>query len=156
VSLIWKIIYRGTDKSNLFKVAAARYINSSRLTKRVILYSALFMIITNVSLSLYTPPTPNTPEQIAAIQEDGDRFNAEVQARLFVRNNLKAPSTANIGSDITTAPKRDKRGKRIKDIWESSGYVDAQNSYGVKLRQKWYVNMRKHGDSWELLNIKFW
>jgi hypothetical protein len=41
----------------------------------------------------------------------------------------------------------------IKDLWQVTGYVDAQNSYGAMLRTKWYVKVKKIGDDWKLVSI---
>jgi len=60
---------------------------------------------------------------------------------------LKAPSTAKFQDvlDFGVAPKKDHNGNAIKDVWEVSGYVDAQNSFGAMIRTKWYVQLKKSG-----------
>ncbi len=42
----------------------------------------------------------------------------------------------------------DKNGKEIKDTWNVSGYVDAQNSFGAMIRSRWFVQMKKVGEVW--------
>lgn len=102
------------------------------------------------------PPTPPTPQEIAAKQDDSDEIGAKTFAKIYVEKSLKAPSTAKFqnSADFAVAPKKDKKGKRIKDVWEVSGYVDAQNSYGAMIRTQWYVKLKKVGNSWILLDIQ--
>ena len=104
-----------------------------------------------------TPPKPETPEEIAAEQESLDGDRAAYAAKEYVKKALKAPSSAKFPfiDDFAVAPKTDKQGKKLKDVWEVSSYVDSQNSYGAMIRQQWYVKMKKNNDSWALLDIRF-
>ncbi|TSK09113.1 MAG: zinc ribbon domain-containing protein [Geobacter sp.] len=101
---------------------------------------------------------PPSPQEIAAKQEENDSIDARTYAKMYVEKTLKAPSTAKWPNvlDFGVAPKKDKKGKRIKDIWEVSGYVDAQNSFAAMIRTNWYVQLQKVGSSWVLLDIKSW
>ena len=78
---------------------------------------------------------------------------ADVQsiARQFVKQQLKAPSTADFPYDDYEYECVEKTNNR----WLVKSYVDAENSFGAKLRQKWWVEMKykKSTDKWELLNI---
>lgn len=102
-------------------------------------------------------PTPQELAQLAEKQEASDSFDAITYAKIYVKKSLKAPSTAKFQdeTEFGVSPKRDKKGDKIKDVWEVSGYVDAQNSFGAMLRQQWYVKMKKVNNSWLLLDIKF-
>lgn len=104
------------------------------------------------------PPPPKTPEQIAADQTFSDGIDARSWAEIYVKKSLKAPSTAKFPNrlDYKYAQGKDKKGKKIKDVWEVSSYVDAQNSFGAMLRQNWYVKLKKEGDSWRLLDVQMW
>ena len=61
----------------------------------------------------------------------------------FLKKQLKAPSTADIPSlyEINVAPLKNKN-----DMWLVSGNVDAENSYGAKLRQHFKFIIRKDKD----------
>lgn len=100
--------------------------------------------------------TQSSPEEIAAKQQVSDSIDARTYAKLYVEKSLKAPSTAKWQNvmDFAVAPLKDREGKTIKDIWEVSGYVDAQNSFGAMIRTQWYVKLKKIGNSWTLLEIK--
>ena len=103
-----------------------------------------------VAIILKPASPPPSPAEIAAKQESDDSVDAVIHAKIYVQNSLKAPSTADFQSfpDIQVAPVKDKKGKTLKDVWEVSGYVDAQNSFGAMLRNNWYVKLVKNGDKW--------
>ena len=96
-------------------------------------------------------PAVLSAEEIAAKQERIDSIDARTWAKIYVKRSLKAPTTAKFQNpaDFGVAPAKDKEGKPLKDVWEVSGYVDAQNSFGVMLRNKWYVKLVKMAeDKW--------
>ena len=80
-----------------------------------------------------------------------DCTDAQSVARQFVKRQLKAPSTADFPYDDYEYECVEKTNNR----WVVKSYVDAENSFGAKLRQKWWVEMKykKSTDKWELLNI---
>jgi hypothetical protein len=97
-----------------------------------------------------SPTAPPSPEQIAAKQQKMDSLNAREWAKTYVTQRLKSPKAAEFQNvlDFAVAPVKDKKGKPLKDVWEVSGYVDAQNSFGAMLRNNWYVKLVKQGDKW--------
>lgn len=99
---------------------------------------------------------PLSPQEIAAKQEVTDSLDARTYAKIYVGKSLKAPTTAKWQNvmDFAVASKKDSEGNLTKDVWEVSGYVDAQNSFGAMIRTQWYVKLKKVGDSWKLLEIK--
>ncbi|KFO66594.1 hypothetical protein ER57_16435 [Smithella sp. SCADC] len=113
------------------------------------------MIIAN-AFGLKTNQKTETPEDIAAKQTDIDSIDARSWAKIYVEKSLKAPTTAKwpSGADFGVGQYKDKKGKVVKDVWEVSGYVDAQNSFGAMIRTQWYVKLKKIGNSWILLEIK--
>lgn len=125
----------------------------------LILLVFALIVIGNVGKMLETPVPPLTPAQIAAKQQEDamrhDEMNARIYAKHFVGKTLKAPTTAKWqdAGDFAVAPAKDKKGKPIKDIWEVSGYVDAQNSFGAMIRTEWYVKMKKSGTNWILFKM---
>lgn len=71
-------------------------------------------------------PTVHTPDSIELY----------IQAQEFVRQGLKAPSTAEFPSSST------RTGTDGKGIYQVIGYVDSENSFGAMIRSDWMVNMR--------------
>lgn len=53
----------------------------------------------------------------------------------WVKDKLKAPSTARFANDGTTHPSG-------ADAWTMSGTVDAQNSFGATIRTAWTCDVR--------------
>jgi hypothetical protein len=79
-----------------------------------------------------------------------DNIELVSMAEVFVKKNLKAPSTAEFCSV---------REARINKLgnheYEVRGYVDAQNIFGAMLRSNYYVKMRHNQaqENYNLLNI---
>lgn len=114
------------------------------------------MIIITLSLltfGLKTNTKPEIPEDIAAKQADHDSIEARSWAKIYVDKLLKASTTAKwpSGADFGVNQYKDKKGKVVKDVWEVSGYVDVQNSFGAMIRTQWYVKLKKTGNSWIIL-----
>lgn len=75
---------------------------------------------------------------------DGAAF---VACKDFVKDRLKAPSTADFGSIIDTDI------AHTGPVWTVSGPVDAENSFGAKLRLDYTCMIRANGDTWTLESI---
>jgi len=71
-------------------------------------------------------------------------FDAEINAKVFVTEQLKAPSTAHFGGCVTK--------DRGDGEYQVAGSVDSQNSFGATLRQ-YYVIVVKHvgGGKWRVV-----
>jgi hypothetical protein len=84
-------------------------------------------------------------------------FDAYVMCKQKVEERLKAPSTAEFLPHAASDIKRmagDKRG----DMYEVNSYVDAQNSFGAKIRTNFkcsVVHVNKT-DGWILASLKTW
>ena len=77
--------------------------------------------------------------------------NAYYSARNSIKNVLKAPSTAKFSNPVLdpegTGAKPDTAGRIV-----CKGTVDAQNSFGVPLRQRWVVWVQPEGsDQWRVV-----
>jgi hypothetical protein len=60
----------------------------------------------------------------------------------FVKRMLKAPATAEFGDEVATHLGSEK--------YRVSGYVDAQNAFGAKLRSTWTCTVQNtDGDNWK-------
>lgn len=67
--------------------------------------------------------------------------DAEQQCVEWVKERLKAPSTA---SFTTTASTGGETGP-----WTFAGTVDAENSFGAKIRNRWECEIRSEGNTWQ-------
>ncbi len=80
-----------------------------------------------------------------------DTIGAFVMSQSFVKDALKAPATATFpysSSEGVTITKADNCSFVVK------AYVDAQNSFGAKLRTNYAIKMRRgDGDSWYGANL---
>lgn len=81
-------------------------------------------------------------------------ITAFVMSQDFVRKNLKAPSTADFPSIASDGVQVHYLGNCTHEIL---AYVDADNSFGAKLRTKYYIKIQsKKGtdDEWRVLKLK--
>jgi hypothetical protein len=86
-------------------------------------------------------PAPSRPKY--------DEFNASTECERFVKNSLKAPSTAEF------APHRQLQITGSGEgPWRVVGWVDAQNSFGAKLRNNFVCEVQFSGDTVRLLNLQ--
>ena len=79
----------------------------------------------------------------------GNESDAYLMARAFVRERLKAPSTAEFPplSEARVWQTPDKK-------WHAVAYVDSQNSFGAMIRTPWSCTVWPIGnDKWEVANI---
>lgn len=93
-----------------------------------------------------------TPEEKAADIREREisslKYVAMVKCRKFVEYSLKAPATAEFPS--------------YSDFFATSvgggrfgvvGYVDAQNSFGAKIRTRFVCTLQNNGNTWELVEL---
>lgn len=91
---------------------------------------------------------PKTDFDEVAYQQKRD---APLNAREFVKRNLKAPSTAKFPPTSTADVSKTTEGTYI-----ISSYVDSQNGFGAMLRKKWVVELKYLEDGKiQLVNITF-
>lgn len=65
-------------------------------------------------------------------------YDAFLASRHFVRESMKSPGTAEVSNSSDSASKYIK----TDDCrYRTSGYVDAQNSFGATLRTKWWAEI---------------
>lgn len=95
------------------------------------------------------PETPQSLEDKAAeareTQEYHDKDEAKNRALFIVKGMLKAPSTAKFSDPIVT---------KTANVFEVSGYVDSQNSFGAMLRTTFTVVFSKSKDEWSVVDFK--
>jgi len=77
-----------------------------------------------------------------------DAFNAQVECERFVRNSLRAPSSADFAPHRELAISGQGAGP-----WTVVGWVDAQNAFGAKIRNTYVCEVQFSGDTVNLLNL---
>lgn len=80
-----------------------------------------------------------------------DRSDACFMSQKFVRQNLKAPTTA----EFPAWTEENCNARQINGTWKVRSYVDSQNSYGAMIRSDYGVEMSYNAgaDTWTLLDI---
>lgn len=76
-----------------------------------------------------------------------EKIHAWVQAKQFIKQRLKSPSSADFGEGILLPSQAPEVVKVTETIFIASGWVDAQNSLGVVLRNYWGCVLAKKSDS---------
>lgn len=76
------------------------------------------------------------------------KVDAKVWCEQYVKDQLKAPSSADFSGEATTKG-------ADKDTYTVAGAVDSQNSFGAKLRNTFSCTVRKRpdGDTWDLVSL---
>lgn len=111
--------------------------------KILIPIALLFGLMTCIGLC--APKSNTTPEKRNATE-----FNAYVMSQVFVKKHLKAPSTADFASFSEAKILREPNNK-----FTVVSYVDAENSFGAKLRNHYRCELVYDGiDNWILVNFQ--
>ena len=94
---------------------------------------------------------------IPMVQAD-DHIEAKKICQDFVHKRLKAPSAARFESlnNVAAQPSKDKKWKKMKNVWDSVGWVDSQNSFGAMIRSEYMCTVQKlPNNGWKLLDL-YW
>ena len=114
---------------------------------KIVIAAVLLIGIIGAIVSV-TKSGPPSPERIAELDKQKELKIAYNAAKGYIEKNLKAPSTAQWSkyhpSEGTGAAPID----NMANCFYATGYVDADNSFGAKLRQSWRVEMIHDGDMW--------
>ena len=111
----------------------------------------LLFVVGVVALGVAECNSPPAPKRDKAQETCEDKIMARVQVEAIVRKNLKAPSTAEFSP---------LRGNKVEyyggckfEVW---GYVDAQNSFGAKIRSQYDVIVQydKAIDGWVPIRVQ--
>lgn len=122
-----------------------------RLAWLLIILIILYVVVGNMPNSHFGESKPKlTPEEIAAKQERNDELDARTWAKIYVEKSLKAPKTAEFQNTLDFEVEHIKGDKKNpqKNLWKVAGYVDAQNSFGAMLRNRFYIELVKLDDKW--------
>lgn len=90
---------------------------------------------------------------------DEDRMKVAYQASQdFVSRHLKAPSSADFPYYQTSFVKKIKDDPKGRPIYRIDAFVDAQNSFGAKIRTNYTCEVlydsRDEGKEWKLISVK--
>jgi hypothetical protein len=79
-----------------------------------------------------------------------DIDNAYYTSRNAIKNALKSPSTAKFSNPVLD---RETTGSVVTNEGriQSTGFVDAQNSFGAALRENWMVVVQPEGKQWRVV-----
>ena len=101
---------------------------------------------------------PAAPPPVATRSEEfgykPDKVGAWVMAESFVKDRLKAPATASFGSVWGDYQSPDDCVTYLgKKRYKVTGWVDAENAFGAKIRNNFFCIVRDEGDTWHLEDI---
>lgn len=88
------------------------------------------------------------PAVQARQKERDEQISACSTAREFVRQRLKAPSTATFASCVEAGVAKLPNGDYTVMAW-----VDSQNTFGAMIRTRYLATLRPVGDKWQLVNL---
>lgn len=136
-------------------------------TVRAIVVGMLLLACAWLLLPSGMPPgTELKPEQKAGelkrheqeAEVNRDHLDAKHVCQKFALKQLKAPATAQFEplETVAAVSSKDKRWEKMKDVWDSMGWVDSQNSFGALIRSEYMCTIQKapHG-RWELLDLNW-
>ncbi len=126
-------------------------LKSIRLTRKMkililIAAAAIYAVILHTAITTYGRPggMDYRPHEAKSVNENSRVWLAAEEA---VRRQLKAPSTADFGSVFGDYQDPDKQVVALDNgSYAVHGWVDAENSFGAKLRSTWVCNIRLTGD----------
>jgi len=134
----------------VYNASEGRKLHMSVFTKQIHAEPVMFvlapiLLLTWGYFAFFTgTPSPervSKPHELTAIE-------LHVQAQQFVKQTLKAPTTAEFPWDPVSA------GTDGTGLYQVESYVDSQNSFGAMVRSEWMVNMRLSGDRWTLEKMR--
>ncbi|KAI9129282.1 hypothetical protein [Acaryochloris sp. CCMEE 5410] len=101
-----------------------------------------------ILITILTLGCSRSPEEACA-----DTTTAFVMSQSFVKKHLKSPGTAEFPYTSSKDVNIEYQGNCRHKVW---AYVDAQNSFGATIRNRYYVEVKnKIGtDTWELKDIE--
>lgn len=126
------------------------------VTKILAFLVSLFIVITIIG----TFTSQDTTVQITSDQKTSEEDlpkRAFYKSQEYVKEHLKAPATADFPYYNSTSVKR-VAGDAKGVMYEVVSYVDAQNSFGAKIRTNYKCSIvRVHANkSWVLAELKTW
>jgi hypothetical protein len=119
----------------------------------VILATALFARAMQVAITNGGTLTPPSHSETKPVNQNAHVWLA---AEAAVRQQLKSPSTADFGSVLGEYQDPDRQVVALDNgSYAVHGWVDAENSFGAKLRSTWVCNIKLVGDEgWSCSSIQ--
>lgn len=129
---------------------------------KILLYFIIASMAIGVFVTVFSSEKEQSAEQLEA-EKVAEKANAEAEniellksgayiaAKKLIESSLKAPSTAKFaqyGYGDNPATVVLQNGIYSVNIW-----VDAQNSFGAMLRNKYKVDIKIDGENWKLVEI---
>ncbi|MCF4151791.1 hypothetical protein L2W58_08240 [Dethiosulfovibrio sp. F2B] len=156
--LVRQILYGRDDQVSSGELLGKEHISVGSKSDWAIV-AVLIPLMIAVSFATADKPQPVQVEPSAREQHKkpsvpqkdiGDEIGAFIWSKTFVKDYLKAPSTADF-------PFFDRESTQLNDsTWVIKSYVDSQNSFGAIIRTRYIATMHYKGnDHWELLDIHF-
>lgn len=105
----------------------------------------VFIVGVPLLIILFLMLSPADPGSVERNQKASAQIAAYAQAKKAVLEKLKAPTTADFGG---YSVKEEEAGYTV------AGYIDAQNSFGSKIRSRYIVKLEK--GSWRILSAVVW
>lgn len=75
------------------------------------------------------------------------RVDSKTWCQQYVKDRLKSPSSADFSGEVATQSTGDEA------TYTVTGAVDAQNSFGAKIRNTFTCTVRRNGKSWDLVSL---
>jgi hypothetical protein len=147
--------YCGKDLPKPTPISALKVISEEDKQKRkrknsiLILGTIILLIICSVIVVSINPkPKPLTAKDIMATQRIQEPIDSWYACQQFIEDNLKAPSTADFQSF------KSNQISKISDFeYEIEMDVDAENSFGAKIRSTFICKVQHKGSNWVLLDL---
>lgn len=112
------------------------------------LLGGLILTLVCVIIYIINIPPPLTLEERAAQTKTAELSYSWYACREFIKDRLKAPSTADFERENL-----DHVIMQSSDTYLVSMRVDAENSFGVKLRGDYLCTIKKSGTDWALVDL---
>jgi len=111
-------------------------------------YLLLSVILFSVAVFLsFYKPSHNSSNSSDNSEQDNKEL-AYIYCQDWVKDRLVAPSTADFPLEPVDVTKKD-------DKYYVESYVDAQNSFGAKIRTKFICETKCDGRTWSLIDLEF-
>jgi hypothetical protein len=118
-------------------------------------FGGLVLLIIVTATQNHTSTSQNMPSPVTSPENHWESTDGKIEAfvmsQTFMKRRLKAPSTAGFpwysDSEVSVF-------HRGGGVFQVKSYVDAQNSFGAKLRTHYLCELKDNGhDSWSLISL---
>ena len=114
---------------------------------KIVIGAVLLIAIIGAIVST-TKSGPPSPERLTELNKQDELKSAYYAARGYIEKSLKAPSTAKWSPYYPSKGTGAEIIENTTNCYYAIGSVDADNSFGAKIRKSWRVEMIHDGDMW--------